>query len=106
MNHPLFGFIDTLDHKEIQNGIADSKKKAEKLEKETRQKAIAILKLHDSEEWKTLAEFIEELKVQFSRKPEDYYANEKLIGIDAGARAALTLLTDWIKQQVTIATKK
>lgn len=69
-----------------------------------KQKEIAaqVYKILEMPEWKLIEAQIEELKKDFIRKPEDYFHNPGLAGIDYGARSVLTLLTDWLERQKTI----
>ena len=75
-------------------------------EEMTKKRALLVADVMDSEGWKYIEEEIENLKRYFIRDPEDYYGQENIvgvIGIDAGARSALTLLTQWLRTQKVLA---
>ena len=75
------------------------KERISNLREQNLETARKVVKITETEEWKTISDFIETLKKEFSRTPEEYFENEKLIGVDAGARSALTLLTQWLATQ-------
>jgi len=79
--------------------VLELKEKIAQIHEKNLDTAKKVVKITEMEEWKTIAEFLETLKKDFSRTPEEYFENEKLIGIDTGARSALTLLTQWITSQ-------
>ena len=78
------------------------KDKMAKIQENNLEKAKRVVKIIEQEEWQEISAFIESLKQEFARTPEEYFENEKLVGIDSGARSALTLFTNWIASQINI----
>lgn len=89
--------IDRLRAQEIDEAAKDDLKK---------KRALLVADVMENEGWAYIQEEIENLKKYFIRNPEDYFGQDNIdgvVGIDAGARSALTLLTQWLKTQKILA---
>lgn len=99
MGEDILDQFNTTDFEEVAAKMKEQERLASINKERTLAVAIAVTKLIDTDEWKIVAEKIEQLKLDFVRKPEDYYHNPGSAGIDYGARSALTLLTNWLRTQ-------
>jgi len=104
----LESWFNGIELGDVQN-VIENIKSAEQKAKADKEKMLkiagSIVELAETDGWKAMWEKIEELKRYFVRTPEDYYQNKDMTGIDAGARAALTLLTNWVNAQHKIIEK-
>lgn len=105
MVESYFNNVELGDVQSVVEAVKKSEAVLETKREEMLKIAGAVVKITELPEWQIILAKIEELKMQFVRKPEDYYMNEKIAGIDSGARAALTLLTNWLARQTIIIDK-
>ena len=94
-----FSGVELGDVKDVLNNIKAGEIKAKQTQEAILKIAGAVVEMTETDGWRELSKKIEKLKEEFTRKPEVYYQNEKIAGLDAGARSALTLLTNWIQLQ-------
>lgn len=98
----LFGQFNNSDFASIHAKLLAQRAEAARNKERERDIAVSVAKITELDDWKVISDKIEEIKLLFVRKPEEYHHDPKLAGIDYGARVAMTYLTNWITQQNTL----